>query len=270
MSQNKTVVPGMEQDNSGREHRNYAHQGGGPQSFYSRNENGRRPARGTVVPGMTDGQAGGQSGRGQECEPSRPRQTSYVGKPVLGFLYSVSRIGAGEYWPLYMGANTVGKNPNCDITLPEATVSDKHATITVRKAKGMVSANIKDDTSTIGTKVNGEDIGFDSLQIQNSDIVTFGENYQCVIILVDAEKLGLSVSKSFIPVDTEDEDSDDYNDPMDNVPHFGDRRTQPGGFSPYQEGPTNWGHGGGGPTDGTVGMDGSSVGNNKGGTIPMY
>ena len=51
--------------------------------------------------------------------PASPENTTFVeqqpqqrrviqtGKPVLGFLYSVSRTAAAEYWPLCQGPNTI-------------------------------------------------------------------------------------------------------------------------------------------------------------------
>ena len=54
-------------------------------------------------------------------------------KPILGFLYSVSKDYAGEYWPLYLGANTIGRGEDSSISLNEATVSQRHATIVIRQ-----------------------------------------------------------------------------------------------------------------------------------------
>lgn len=31
-------------------------------------------------------------------------------KQVMGFLYSVSRSQAGEFWPLYVGPNRIGRS----------------------------------------------------------------------------------------------------------------------------------------------------------------
>lgn len=55
------------------------------------------------------------------------------GKPIVGFLYSISRTGIGEYWPLHIGQNIIGNGPDCDIVLGEGTVSHKHANLHINK-----------------------------------------------------------------------------------------------------------------------------------------
>lgn len=37
--------------------------------------------------------------------------------PVVGFLYSLSRGGDPEWWPLYIGQNKIGKDAQMDICL---------------------------------------------------------------------------------------------------------------------------------------------------------
>ena len=139
-----------------------------------------------------------------------------------------------------------------------------HAVIVTRQVKGGVIAAITDAQSTNGTMINGETIGFSAEECHNGDIITIGSNYEFVLILIDAGKLGLSVSKDFIAVESKEEE--DFED----VPTFPTGSTRPGGVDPYNDGPATWGNGGGyAPTGGTVGMDGSVSGNNHGGTIPM-
>ena len=116
MSNNKTVVPGMGNpygmgDNS-RSQNPFANN---PQpAVYS----------GTVFPGMN--QSGNVAVAGGATE---------VHKPIMGFLYSVSRTASGEYWPLYMGLNTIGRSTSCSVRLAEGTVSDNHAEIVIRQMK---------------------------------------------------------------------------------------------------------------------------------------
>lgn len=126
MSQNKTVIPGVSGNVGG-------DAGGfGPApDFYSRN--GRVTGRGTVVSDMSqDSQAAGQGLPG-----GKPAAPKYIvsGKPVVGFAYSISRSPVGEFWPLHVGQNTIGKDPGCDIVLNEGTVSAEHAVLVVRKMK---------------------------------------------------------------------------------------------------------------------------------------
>lgn len=234
MSQNKTVVPGM---------------GGAPSpgnregnNFYSRGTNRMgNPSNGTVVAGM------------EQCAPgTTPKQPAdNNASPVVGFLYSISRQGIGEFWPLHIGSNLIGSSPDCDICLREGTVSSEHAMLVVRKMKNTdkVIASIKDDSSKNGTLVNGEDMGFSAQECFNGDIITVGSNYELLLVLIDAKAIGLKVAENFISLPDEDEliiPSDvsggyDYNN-----------------FNPYDHNSR--------PTDGgTVAMDGSNP-INPGGT----
>jgi hypothetical protein len=98
------------------------------------------------------------------------------------------------------------------------------------------------------------------VECKNGDIITIGDNYELLLILIDAPTLGLSVSENFIAIETED---DFYVGQPDTDPNA----TRPGdGYQPY-----------GGPTPppfgfnpgGTIGLDGSGTGGDKGGTIGM-
>lgn len=268
MSQNKTVIQGLEPADSP----NYNNGGGGANSgFYSRSAGPRPQQRGTYVPGMSEGQpvqaAPRNPNRTVVQEPlmqqaPQPRRTSIqTGKPIAGFLYSVSRTAAGEFWPLQIGQNTIGQSSNCDIVLPEGTVSQEHAVLVVRKMKNpeKVIASISDARSTNGTMLNGVSLGFTAEECKNGDIITIGENYELFLILVDPATLGLSVSKDFIAVEEEE--------PMEaagpQIPDIPAGYTRP----ESQFGPPPFGGGftGGG---GTVGFDGSTN-NDKGGTIGM-
>lgn len=254
MSQKKTVIQGLEPADA-------PNMNGAGASFYSRG--GRSASRGTVVSGMTDNieETTVQSPARQAAPQQRRPVVS--GKPVVGFLYSVSRLASGEYWPLHIGQNTIGQNPDSDIVLPEGTVSSDHAVLVVRKMKKpeKVIASISDARSTNGTMINGESLGFSAVECKNGDIITVGDNYELFLILVDAPSLGLSVSENFISID----EGETYNDmEQDLEPGM----TRPGeDYQPYG-GPTPPPFGGFNPGGGTVGFDGSGTGD-KGGTIGM-
>lgn len=246
MSQNRTVIQGLEPESNPRGGNN---QGGGfGGNFYSRSG---RQAAGTVVPGMTDQQQPSAAA----AEPQQRRRPAQTGKPVVGFLYSVSRTAAGEYWPLQIGRNTIGQSADCDIQLAEGTVSAQHAVIVVRQQEGRgVIASIKDPESTNGTRLNGTQLGFDAEPCHNGDIITVGTNYELMLILVDTEKANLRPNPNFLPVETEEEEDFDGFDQFQS----GQTRTE---FDPY-------GNNGYKPTNGTVGMDGM-IDPNHGGTISM-
>lgn len=258
MSQNKTIVPGME---------SVTYNQGGSQNmgtngkFYSRRSG--LNSRGTVVSGMEATRTYQQQAVYEE-EVDRPR-SKVTGKPVVGFLYSISRSSVGEYWPLHIGQNTIGKSRSCDIVLSEGTVTNEHAVLVVRKMKNpeKVIASICDARSTNGTMLNGVSLKFEPVECKNGDKIVVGDNYELYLILLDPATLELSVSKDFIPV-VDDEDSEmDMEDLAPNFPAGGytrpgaDYRSYGGGTSsPYR-------------TKGTVGMDGSSPFNDKGGTLGM-
>lgn len=261
MSQNKTVIQGLEPNEV-----NYGSTPtSGTQNFYTRSS--RQAAKGTVVPGMMENEDASTPNESKSPSKQQAQKVFHPGKPIVGFLYSISRTPAGEFWPLQIGPNTIGQNPGSDIVLAEGTVSTDHALIVTRQVKGGIIAAITDTRSTNGTMINGEAIGFSAEECHNGDIITIGNNYQFVLILVDTAKLGLTVCKNFIPVST-DEQEDDFGD---DIPNFDPNKTKPGGFGPYDpNGPTAWGNNGGYiPNDGTVGLDGSSSYNNHGGTVPM-
>ena len=260
MSQNKTVIQGPEPVDAPNQN------SGAGSNFYTRG--GYSGNRGTVVPGMMENPGGAAQNPGRPAAaPQQQKKSAASGKPVVGFLYSVSRTAAGEYWPLHIGQNTIGQNPSSDIVLSEGTVSSDHAVLVVRKMKNpeKIIASISDARSTNGTMINGESLGFSAVECKNGDIITVGDNYELYLILVDAPTLGLSVSENFIALETEDANPY-YEDQTGPAPAG---YTRPGeGYQPYG-GPTAPPPFGGGFTPGgTVGLDGSTSGD-KGGTVGM-
>lgn len=258
MSQNKTVIQGLEPDNS---HRSSGMEGGNSQ-FYNRSSSmGVGPSqRGTVVPGMGGYNQPQQQGYLQEQNRGQHPQQRNTDKPMVGLLYSVSRTVAGEYWPLQIGQNTIGSNPSCDIRLAEGTVSSEHAVLVVRKMRNpeKVIASISDARSTNGTMLNGMSLGFTAEECKNGDIITIGDNYELYLVLFDAVSLGLKVAENFIPIENAESDA--------GIPSgFDPNATRMEQFRPE---PPFYGATGGGSTQGgTVGLDGSSPYGPKGGTI---
>ena len=144
---------------------------------------------GTVFPGMAQAAAA-------------PAAAKELHKPVMGFLYSVSRTSNGEYWPLYLGPNSIGRSATSAICLGEATVSDNHAQIVVREMQNPdgVLVFIQDTQSTCGTALNGSTLGFNPVECHNGDIIKVGEHYEFYLVLIDVKSLGLKPSPDFIPV----------------------------------------------------------------------
>ncbi|WP_455622186.1 FHA domain-containing protein [Parabacteroides sp.] len=240
MSQNKTVVPGIgDVDHSGDSRRNNV-----GNDFYSRGTSRMSSGnpRGTIVPGM-NAVAGNPNTIRQENPQNRKSHD-----PVIGFLYSISRQGFGEYWPVHVGRNTIGRDTNNDVILAEYTVSGLHATLSVRKMKtnGKVIALIRDEGSKTGLLVNGEELGYEGHECFNGDIITVGCNYTLLLILVNAEEVGLSIAEHFEDALVEEEEEM----PIPVPPMNQGRPT----FNPYDHNNRS-----------TIAMDGS-VGEEPGGT----
>lgn len=163
----------------------------------------------TYVPGLNKSQAQQSAPYGQ-VDPTVlagnlgapiPTPAHASGAPVVGFLYSLSRNGEPEYWPLTVGQNTIGNGSTMDICLGEASVSNHHANINIKRMKtkgNALVASIQDVGSKNGIMLNDEELDYDLTPIKNEDVVTFGNNYKCVIMLIDPVKYGLSESAEFI------------------------------------------------------------------------
>lgn len=180
MSNNKTAVPGMGNSFG------FPNQQGVTSPMGMQQSNSQE-YKGTCFPGMKSGipnPAGGHDAH----------------KPIMGFLYSVSRTANGEYWPLYLGLNTIGRGTSCSIRLQEGTVTENHAELVIRSMKNpdRIMAFVKDSASTCGTMLNGSSLGFDPQECHNGDVITIGEHYELYLILVDAKTLGLSVREDFV------------------------------------------------------------------------
>lgn len=183
MSQNKTIVLGTETEATP------AYEGR-TSDYYE---------RGNHAPVARETYVGAPAGVVPAASET-PKPVGFAGKPVVGFLYSISRTAVGEYWPLHIGVNTIGSSAQCDVQLCEATVSEEHAELVVRLKKKPASliASITDAHSTNGTMINDESLGFSAQECFNGDVIVFGENYKCVLLLIDPSVYGLEVCKDFI------------------------------------------------------------------------
>lgn len=182
MQQDRTFIPGVDENLSN--------------DLYSRRAtpNGN-PMSGTFVPGM----------QGNAPTVTEQGKVRYE-EPVVGFLYSISRKGIGEYWPLHLGANTIGRSADCDVRLREMSVSSLHARISIKQMKttGALIATIRDEGSRTGMYVNDEELDYDLHNCKSGDIITVGANYQLILLLINAKELGLTVSEDFVADNEED------------------------------------------------------------------
>ena len=183
-----------------------------------------------------------------------PGNSSSPDKPVLGFFYSISRTSFGEFWPLYLGPNTIGRDASCDIVLSEGTVSGEHATLIIHQEDdGEVYAGVKDNGSTHGVKVNGKSAHFDVVGCKNMDIIKIGKAYELLFILVDASACGIKQAENFVEVEAKP------SRPMDQRIFTGPGNGTRARFSNPVPGSGS---------DRTRAMDGSDNNNPGGGTVP--
>ncbi len=260
MSQNKTVFPGLGKEGDFTPHSGYP---GNSQPYSRPSSQGR--SKGTVYPGM-------EIPTGQQRTTSQHQQNNPQtnGKPIVGFLYSISRTGVGEYWPLHVGQNIIGNASDCDIVLGEGTVSQRHANLHINKMKKpeRTEATISDLGSTNGTQVNENSVSMARpVECVNGDIITIGENYDLLLLLIDTKEVGLHLSENFIDVSDEQDDifpggftqerDNSTRNEQDFPPRFIDPKSSihPGVYHER-------------PTDSTIGMD-SDGGFKRGGTTGM-
>lgn len=219
MNNNNTVIPGLQGQPQAQ-----PQQGFQPSPYPSTNPSFGMPLSGqeTVIPGVTNNKPAGIA-KGPQGQ-------------IFGFLFSVSKTMAGEYWPLFLGANTIGRGNGNTIQLNEMTISDTHAAIHVISRANKLIVYIKDDASKTGTLLNGELLRGEA-DLKSGDIITVGEHYELYVVLINAYDLGLSVNPSFTPA---------------SAPQIASNRTAPfgqmpgGGFRP-QMGPATVAEGQSGP-----------------------
>lgn len=187
--------------------------------MYSRNGiGGENP---TIIPGMNDGP--------RKKDSMEPNSSTSSSKPVIGFLFSVSRTGAGEYWPVHIGKNTIGRGQDCSIRLPEQTVSEHHAELFVRPLTSRLLAELKITEGITGGFVNDVEIEEKPLTCHNGDHIKIGKNYEFYLVLLDANELGLHVSEEFLldegPMNAIPTGGGDFDDPTAMLHDPSNRRT---------------------------------------------
>lgn len=195
MSQNKTIVPGVDYSNNG------SQDGSDYGNLYSRS--GDESQR-TYVPGVKQQPTSSlpvnsvvSSSSAMQNQHGNIRQIVMQERVVVGALFSISRGLLGELFPIYLGKNIIGQTVNCDISLREKTVSTEHAILHTRKTEVGFDANITDFNSTYGTQVNDTDARFETIPVKENDIITVGRHYQFIVKFFDMEKYGLTEDSDF-------------------------------------------------------------------------
>ena len=208
MSQNKTIVPGVDYDNHNDSQDDLVYGG-----LYSRSGD---DSQRTYVPGMRQQPSSVLPNNSVvsnspilQNQRENNRQIVMQERVVVGVLFSISRGLLGELFPVYLGKNIIGLTPNCDISLKEKTVSPEHAILHTRKTETGLEASITDFNSTFGTQVNETDARYETIPVKENDIITIGSHYQFVIKFFDMEKCGLAEYLDF--EDPSSENIGEYN-----------------------------------------------------------
>ena len=197
MSQNKTIVPGVDFDKLNKE--------GVADSFYeslysrtSANDNHTFIGSSELINQHAETISSAPVSNSQKHTISENYRTLKIKERVIvGVLFSISKGLLGEIIPIYLGKNIIGKNENCDIVLSENTVSAEHAIIHTRKNENWIEATITDFNSMYGTIVNDVDARYDTLPIHENDVITIGQHYRFIIKLFEAEGYNLYEDAEF-------------------------------------------------------------------------
>lgn len=96
--------------------------------------------------------------------------TERTRRKLVGWLVTYSSDPMGVDYRLYEGKNIIGRDPRAQITIQDPAISTTHATI--RYLKGKFA--IKDEMSSHGTMVNGEDIELTAVYLNDGDLIQMG------------------------------------------------------------------------------------------------
>jgi hypothetical protein len=90
---------------------------------------------------------------------------------LVGWLVTYSIDKMGMDFRLYEGRNVIGRDVECNITVPDQLMSGKHATILFKNDK----FKITDELSSHGTFVNEKDIEDEHIELHDNDLIRMGE-----------------------------------------------------------------------------------------------
>ena len=92
-------------------------------------------------------------------------------RKLVGWLVSYTLDPMGVDYKLYEGRNIIGRNVECNISVNDNMVSDRHAVILFRSGK----YSITDSQSSHGTFVNDRDIDLEPCYLQDGDMIRMGK-----------------------------------------------------------------------------------------------
>lgn len=221
MSQNKTIVPGVDPDAFGSPTNlggiNPPLEDDAFANFYTRSsEVANRTLVGgeeaTVSPQPAASayglqvQAASQAAQPQALgaagyvEQAGGRQLTLQNRVVVGALFSISRGLLGEIFPLYLGRNLIGSAPHCDVCLAEQTVQGEHATLIVRRYGPQYMVSLTDSGTFTGTQVCGQPLQGGTAQVGEGSVIGIGSHYRLLLKLFNIEEAGLEECPDFVPM----------------------------------------------------------------------
>jgi len=129
-----------------------------------------------VIPKISSGQSSNRTVFGteviEEIEGRKVVTTDYRNeRKLVGWIVSYSFNEMGADFRLYEGRNVIGRDADCNITVPDKMMSGKHATILFKNDK----FKIKDELSSHGTWVNDSDIEDEHVELHDNDLIRLGE-----------------------------------------------------------------------------------------------
>lgn len=112
-----------------------------------------------------------QAGPRTTIRRTEPTGQVVEGRKLVGFLVCYNRFPNGKAFNIYEGRNFVGRDPNCDISIPDDTqMSSRHMSIMYRSVDNKFK--FRDEQSSNGTFINKTLL--DDGELQNYDIIRVG------------------------------------------------------------------------------------------------
>jgi pSer/pThr/pTyr-binding forkhead associated (FHA) protein len=109
-----------------------------------------------------------------EVEPTTLARAAAVSDGTLSLLFQFDALSVATLPPLQgVDELTVGRQPDCDLVINDASVSKRHAVLRWDSAGSR--ASIQDLSSTNGTFINAGKKLIGERSLQDGDIISFGE-----------------------------------------------------------------------------------------------
>ncbi len=116
-------------------------------------------------------------------DPTRVASTDAIERGMLSLLFEFEDLLITTLPPLARAEElSVGRLPDCDLVLDDASVSKRHAVLRWNEPQGRCT--VQDTGSTNGTFLNGSTLGTREATLKDGDILSFG-NVQFWYLVTD-------------------------------------------------------------------------------------